>query len=124
MALSTSIKKYQSQIHIPYSITIPNLFRTDAYATSAIILTVIFGLFVVFSFAASIIAFKFIALFLFLVPAAAFICSVISIKKHAVERSAVLSYISLAITTLYFSMILALPILLLGLYLIYSYVLT
>ncbi len=123
MALSTSLKKYQSQIHIPYSITIPQLFRSDAYATSAIILTAIFGIFVVFSFVTSVVAFKFVALFLFLVPAAAFVCAVISIKKHAIERSVVLSYISLVITTLYFSMILALPILVLGLYIIYSYVL-
>jgi hypothetical protein len=62
--------------------------------------------------------------YILVVPALALVLSVIAIRQiyKTQARGITLSYIALSITTLYFMVALAIPLVLLGLYIIYSFI--
>ncbi|MDQ3014716.1 MAG: hypothetical protein M3Q73_02545 [bacterium] len=62
--------------------------------------------------------------FILFVPAAALILSVMGIRQFSTNhnRGVVMSYIALGITTLYFMVALAIPLVLIGLYIIYTFI--
>jgi hypothetical protein len=63
-------------------------------------------------------------LYIVILPIVAMVFSIKSLRQiaHTNDRGRVLSYIALGITTLYFMVALAIPLVLVGLYLIYSFV--
>jgi hypothetical protein len=64
-------------------------------------------------------------LYVLFVPIAALVTSIIAVRQisHSHDKGLIMSYITLSITTLYFMVALAIPVVLIGLYLLYSYVL-
>ncbi len=68
--------------------------------------------------------FRFEVFFIVFVPFIALIFSIISLRQisHNHDKGMTLSYIALGISGLYFMVALAIPVVLLGLYLIYTYV--
>jgi hypothetical protein len=63
--------------------------------------------------------------FVILMPIASFILALYSLRHHQVfqNRELIMSYSALAITSLYFITILAIPVVLIGYYFLYSYIL-
>ncbi len=64
-------------------------------------------------------------LYILIVPAVAMVTSVLAIRQmhQTHERGHMMTYFALGITTLYFMVALAIPLVLVGLYIIYSFIL-
>jgi EamA domain-containing membrane protein RarD len=70
--------------------------------------------------------FSFTVFFILIVPISAFILSIMSIRHAArtkeAEKGTTLGYVALGVTSLYFMTALAIPVVLVGLYVLYAYV--
>lgn len=68
--------------------------------------------------------YKFSILFVVVLPALTFILSILSVRQIMTthERGATLSYIALSMTSLYLIAGMAIPFVLIGLYIVYSYI--
>ena len=107
------------------SIAIPSFWRS--YNKYALLSVLMATLFVSYFFLQPIDAlapiFNYSIVFIVFVPIAAFVLSVISLKQiaHTHDKGATLGYAALGITSLYFMVSLAIPLVLLGMYLMYTY---
>jgi hypothetical protein len=104
------------------------LKQYNKYAISSLILAIIFlSYFIIPHVGVLSSVFNFSVFYVLVVPALALVLAVLGIRQIKMnkthDRGIALSYVALGITTFYFMIALAIPLVLLGLYIIYSFIL-
>jgi hypothetical protein len=119
----------QRALALPRTLALPALpdalKQYNKYSILSLALAALFILYFIIPHSVLYPLLSFNVFYILIVPAAALVLSVIAIRQiyGTQEKGIVLSYIALGITTLYFMVALAIPLVLIGLYLLYSFVL-
>lgn len=113
--MTVVIKKYY---RIP-RVAFPQI---DIHTSVSAVLTILFFVAIFFS---SVIGFKLVVVAFICVPAVMLYCAYrgLRIMGHNSVVAATINYFALAVSVLYFAVLVALPFIILGMYLIYTYIL-